>query len=184
MAAALRGELDTLSVKRNEAISGHMQDQFDSLTQVTAELEAMDPITKGLSEEFKSLASTINNEIINGIEGMIDGTKTLGQVASSMLKQIASQMLQAAIMGPQGSGGIGGMLLSGLGSIFGGGASTAGPGGFQLSPDATPKFKMPGFAKGGNPPVGKPSIVGEKGPELFVPSTSGTIVPNGQFGGG
>jgi phage-related minor tail protein len=36
-----------------------------------------------------------------------------------------------------------------------------------------------GFAGGGNPPVNKPSIVGENGPELFVPKTAGTIVPNG-----
>jgi phage-related minor tail protein len=35
------------------------------------------------------------------------------------------------------------------------------------------------FAEGGNPPVNKPSIVGENGPELFVPKTAGTIVPNG-----
>ena len=35
------------------------------------------------------------------------------------------------------------------------------------------------FAEGGQPPVGKPSIVGENGPELFVPKTAGTIVPNG-----
>jgi hypothetical protein len=36
-----------------------------------------------------------------------------------------------------------------------------------------------GFAGGGDPPVNKPSIVGEKGPELFVPKTAGTIIPNG-----
>jgi hypothetical protein len=35
-----------------------------------------------------------------------------------------------------------------------------------------------GFAEGGQPPIGKPSIVGENGPELFVPKTAGTIVPN------
>jgi hypothetical protein len=34
------------------------------------------------------------------------------------------------------------------------------------------------FADGGNPPVGKVSVVGEKGPELFVPRTAGTIIPN------
>jgi hypothetical protein len=37
------------------------------------------------------------------------------------------------------------------------------------------------FAQGGMPPVGRPSIVGEYGPELFVPSTSGTVVPTGAF---
>jgi len=35
------------------------------------------------------------------------------------------------------------------------------------------------FADGGRPPVGKPSVVGERGPELFVPDEPGTIVPNG-----
>ena len=34
------------------------------------------------------------------------------------------------------------------------------------------------FADGGNPPVGKVSVVGERGPELFVPRTAGTIIPN------
>jgi phage-related minor tail protein len=40
-----------------------------------------------------------------------------------------------------------------------------------------------GFADGGNPPVNRPSIVGEKGPELFVPRTAGTIIPNNNLGG-
>ncbi len=40
-----------------------------------------------------------------------------------------------------------------------------------------------GFAEGGNPPINKPSIVGEKGPELFVPKTAGTIIPNNGIGG-
>ena len=38
------------------------------------------------------------------------------------------------------------------------------------------------FANGGRPPVGRPSIVGERGPELFVPQQAGTIVPNGAVG--
>jgi hypothetical protein len=42
--------------------------------------------------------------------------------------------------------------------------------------------KMLGFAGGGQPPVGVPSIVGENGPELFVPNSAGTIIPNGKFG--
>jgi len=34
------------------------------------------------------------------------------------------------------------------------------------------------FADGGRPPVGKASVVGERGPELFVPDSAGTIIPN------
>lgn len=33
------------------------------------------------------------------------------------------------------------------------------------------------FADGGTPPMGKVSVVGERGPELFVPKSLGTIVP-------
>ena len=39
------------------------------------------------------------------------------------------------------------------------------------------------FAEGGRPPIGKASIVGEKGAELFVPDSAGTIIPNNELGG-
>jgi len=57
----------------------------------------------------------------------------------------------------KGSGFSFGTLFKGIGSIF-------------------------GFADGGSPPVNRPSIVGERGPELFVPRTAGTIIPNGAMG--
>ena len=60
-----------------------------------------------------------------------------------------------------------------------------------LAQDATRPFIGPGlllglsgllgFKDGGEPPVNKPSIVGEEGPEIFVPKTSGTIIPNNVF---
>lgn len=39
------------------------------------------------------------------------------------------------------------------------------------------------FADGGRPPVGKPSIVGERGAELFVPDTAGRIISNEDLNG-
>lgn len=41
---------------------------------------------------------------------------------------------------------------------------------------------MSGFEDGGRPPVAEPSIVGEKGPEVFVPDQPGTIIPNDKVG--
>ena len=181
----LKLNLELLSIQRNEKISGHMRDQFESAMQLNGELLLLTTQATGLSDEFQSLANTINNEIINGIEGMIDGTKTLGQVASSMLKKIASQMFQTAIMGPSGSGGIAGMLFGALGIGGGGGISGFAP---SLATSGTNFFgggfsPMSFFANGGRPPVGRPSVVGERGPELFVPRSSGTIVPNHALGG-
>lgn len=179
-------DLELLSVQRNETISNHMRDQFESAMLLNGELMGLIPETAVLKDEFKSLADTMNNEIINGIEGMIDGTKTLGQVASSMLKKVANQMLQMAIMGKSGSGGLFGSLLSGIGGIFTGGLSGFGPS--SLATSGTNFFDggfspIDFFANGGRPPVGRPSVVGERGPELFVPRSAGTIIPNHAMGG-
>jgi hypothetical protein len=37
------------------------------------------------------------------------------------------------------------------------------------------------FADGGRPPMNKMSLVGEEGPELFVPDSAGQIIPNDFF---
>jgi TP901 family phage tail tape measure protein len=44
--------------------------------------------------------------------------------------------------------------------------------------------KIPGFADGGFVRAGQLAIVGERGPELFRPAVSGTIIPNEKMGGG
>ena len=109
-----------------------------------------DELVRKLEEQqaaAKQLADTIKNQITDAIMGAIDGTKSLGESLSSVLKMMAANFLN------QGIGGIGKAL------------------------------KIPGFARGGQPPVGRPSIVGERGPELFVPSRAGTIIPNNQLGG-
>lgn len=49
-----------------------------------------------------------------------------------------------------------------------------------FAPDL-PGFRIPMLAGGG--PISGPAIVGERGPELFVPRMSGTIVPNHALGG-
>jgi len=58
--------------------------------------------------------------------------------------------------------------------------SGAGPGGSFFGSIG----KLFGFANGGMPPVNRPSIVGERGPELFVPQSAGRIIPNHALGMG
>lgn len=52
------------------------------------------------------------------------------------------------------------------------------PSGAVNTGSATGFDMMQAFADGGEPPVNAPSIVGERGPEIFVPRTAGTIIPN------
>jgi phage-related minor tail protein len=42
-------------------------------------------------------------------------------------------------------------------------------------------FKIPGLATGGPAQANQPYIVGEKGPELFVPKSAGTVIPNNKL---
>lgn len=43
-------------------------------------------------------------------------------------------------------------------------------------------FGLPGLAEGGPAKANKPYIVGENGPELFVPKAAGTVIPNKDMG--
>jgi hypothetical protein len=51
-------------------------------------------------------------------------------------------------------------------------------GGFDFT---IPNLPIPALAKGG--PINGPALVGEQGPELFMPRSAGTIIPNHALGG-
>ena len=180
------------------------QKRYDAYVQtlenIYAQADATEILTfkqKELSDEAVKLADTINNEIVTGITGMIEGTKTLGDVLTNVLKKFGQQLLETAILGKQGSGGLFGTIFSAIGGIFSGGNPLSGfapslSSGLDSKALFTTDLGLPDFgsipsgfkfANGGRPPVGKASLVGEKGPELFVPSRAGTIVPNHQLGG-
>lgn len=76
----------------------------------------------------------------------------------------------AAGMPPTSFGGGGGTTYSGANNI-----SAGQGGGVGFDQNGNP---LRGYAEGGKPPVGQPSVVGEKGPELFVPDQPGTVIPN------
>lgn len=57
-------------------------------------------------------------------------------------------------------------------------------GGTQMGATMFPSMFAPGKALGGPVSAGKPYTVGENGPEMFIPSQSGTIVPNNKMSGG
>jgi len=82
----------------------------------------------------------------------------------------------AGIFGAAGS--ITGMF--GTGGIFaaGGGAPTANLSGTNAMATKIPGFAVGGRAGGGPVTARQPYLVGEQGPELFVPSGNGRILPN------
>ena len=69
-------------------------------------------------------------------------------------------------------------------SVLGGIVSGAAPGGAPIETSSGASNFGGGFAAGGSVMAGMPILVGEKRPEIFVPSSSGTILPNAMLGGG
>jgi len=109
-----------------------------------------------LKDRFMEIGKSIEQGIVSNLTDAVMGTKTLAQAAISVLNDLKRKLVEVAIQ----------RAVSGIGRSIGG---FLGIGGL--------------FANGGRPPVGIPSVVGEKGPELFVPDRSGTIIPNSQLGG-
>jgi hypothetical protein len=113
--------------------------------------------------------------VTQNLESAIDQFVTTGKLKfSDLARSIIADLIKIQMRAQLTS------MFSSLGSIFGFGGGGGGGGLFSSAPSAG-GLKL-GFADGGDPPVGVPSLVGERGPELFVPKTSGTIIPNHQLG--
>lgn len=128
--------------------------------------------TGGFARDIAAMRAQLDGPLLSaadaagrGIENaLVRATRTgrlgfddLRKVALSVLADIASSAIRSgidALFG--GSGGVGGGgLLSAIGSLFG----------------------APGRATGGPVSPGRAFVVGERGPELFVPTASGRIEP-------
>ena len=142
----------TLQMRDVEAIVAKNQALQQQLTQA-----------EQLKAVYSDIGMSIKSGVVDAIQGAIDGTKSLGEVAANVLSNIANKILDVAInmalFGAMSGTGTGGGLLGGL-------------------------FKPPGRALGGPVAGGSTYMVGERGPELFTPSRSGSIIPNNALGGG
>ena len=131
-----------------------MQDAFRNMS---TELE------RG-QQSFEAVMGNMNAALDNFVR---TGKLSFKDLATSIIQDLISIELKAQAMSIFKS-------MGGMSGIFGSMFAPAGAGGYSTS--------MAQFADGGEPPVGQPSIVGERGPELFVPKSSGTIIPNNMLG--
>ena len=138
-----------------------------------------------LREKFMEIGQGIEQGIVSGLTDAVMGTKTLAEAATGVLNNLKRKLVEVAMQ--RAVSGIGNFFGNALSGIFGGGRkSNIFLGSANAFSGAGSSFDMGllGFANGGRPPVGRASIVGERGPELFVPRTAGTIIPNNAIGGG
>jgi hypothetical protein len=155
----------------------HASDTIDTETMIrlTGEAGAAFAATSGDVEDMASRLSMVNEEanktipamsqlaqmsndagsmIAQGFEDAILSGQKLGEVVRSLGRDLVRLVFSQMVTQP---------LAKGVGNVLRG---------------------IPFMAAGGPVSGGSPYVVGEQGPELFVPHASGTIVPNNKMGGG
>jgi len=137
-----------------------------------------------LKQKFDEIGQSVEDNLVQNLTDAVMGAKSLGDALTNVLRGLQRQLIEMAVQ--NAVGGIGRLFSNVLGSAFGlsggGAASLVTDNVFNTGFD-TSLIGAGKFANGGNPPVGRASLVGERGPELFVPQKSGTIIPNHALGG-
>ena len=118
---------------------------------------------------FEKAGTVLERGLLSAIRRGSLGFDDLKQLALSAMSEIAASAVQSGLSGLFGgsaaqgaSGGLGNLLGTALGSLLG----------------------LPGRATGGPVAPNRPFLVGERGPELFVPTSAGRVETLGQERGG
>ena len=144
-------------------------DVYNEATRVLNEqLKGTPTLADKIEDAFKSMSGSIASTFTDVIFGLKDGFTALQDIALSVLRTIIQTMIQTFVqqqmakmsfsaLGGLGMGALGGIgILGGIGMLLGG-----------------------MFANGGNVASGrKPIVVGERGPELFLPGRAGEVISN------
>jgi phage-related minor tail protein/transposase len=147
-----------------------------------------------VTEQYGGIANSIGTAFSTSFKGIINGTMTAQEALAGffqsvadafldMAAQIIAKWIQMTILNSILSlfPGGGGLAKSGGSGFDMGGINNTGLGTFK----ASNSFANLGMRAAGGPVAGgTPYIVGEKGPELFMPGRSGTVIPNDALGGG
>ena len=147
--------------------------------------KALDEVLKKYPQ-IGEAATAASQLATQGTLEMINGTKTAQQAFADFLNSIVDILMKSAAQMIAQYIAIGiARSFAGVGGLFQGAGPVQFPGSTSVNPAAA--FKLPNLmarAGGGSVTAGQPYLVGERGPELFMPGRSGGIAPTGSFGGG
>lgn len=128
--------------------------------------ESMEKTNDALARQ-KDMAQELGFTFSSAFEDAIIGGRGLSQVLGGLAQDVARVVLRKSLTEPMGNALSGMIKESGITSFF------------------SDMFNFGGARAGGGPvDSGSTYLVGENGPEMFTPSTSGSIIPNGALGGG
>ncbi len=142
--------------------------------EMTRSLADLDQQVKKIGEDYQRfglIAGDVARDLTDSLSGLLFTGKGLGEVFSGLAEQIGKLVLQLLVMKP---------LTDWLTGAFSGQTKASG---WLGAIGKGIVHGVLGFAEGGNPMPEYPALVGERGPELFIPHTAGTVIPNSRLGG-
>ena len=180
------------SAFENEMLKSGNTEQATRLAELTNQLTLAQVQAQGMESSVLAIGDAFGTAMTSGVASLIDGTATAQEVFANFLNTIAEALMKAAAQMIATYVAIGiARMFAGMGGGGGGNAATAlgsnpnvaaysGTGIGDIGIGTFGGFK----ANGGSVSSGQTYMVGERGPELFVPGRSGTIVANDKMGGG
>ena len=140
--------------------------QEDPISAMTEKMIALKQITQ-------ELGNALSENLASGFANAVTSGQNFGQSMIELFKNIARQIAGMIVKA---------MVLAALFTYLGIGDAK----GMSKSAGLFKNFQtsLTGKSGGGSVVAGQPYMVGEKGPEMFMPGQSGTIIPNGNVGGG
>ena len=151
-----------LEAKNREEATEKAREESEKQLKVFLEgLEKAEAESRQFQEIFTNNLGDALTDLVTGAKSLSDAFKDMTDSIVQSITRIAAQKVAESIFGTrEGGGGWMGDIVKG---IFGGG------------------FKF--AAGGGSFGAGQPMVVGERGPEIIVPSSAGSVVPNHALGG-
>tara|TARA_R100000149_G_scaffold58619_1_gene27605 strand:+ start:462 stop:2330 length:1869 start_codon:yes stop_codon:yes gene_type:complete len=165
----LKGREKTL--ESDKLINDKLKERVDIQKKNTEEIEKQQKETDKLKDKMEAVGEEIERSIKDNLREAITGAQSFGEAMTNVLNRIRDKIIDAQLD----------KLLGSFGENFGKSASEGGGKGLGgiLGGILGGLFK----ANGGPVRANQPYIVGERRPELFVPRTSGTIMPTVPMGG-
>jgi hypothetical protein len=176
----------------SQAEQNRLVAEYSRLREAQVNQEAMNAVIAVGQNAFGELERSIGDMVKNGTFNL----ESFRDVAKNVLGDIASMIIKLGVTNPIMNGlfgaGASGNSLPTLGNLVGGAGSGLLGGLFSSQGALSRLFStgsasfigpmpIPGFAEGGSPPVGMPSVVGEDGWEMWVPDEPGNVLNQKQL---
>ncbi len=146
-------------------------DTVPDLAKVSDEMAAIQTRNEELNNSFQAIGMSVSN----AFKGMLTGAMSFKDAMKGIVSAVIDELFRLFVVQQ-----IVGMVSGAIGGLTG----TPAPSGGAFG-SSTGNY-LPGIARarGGSVAKNSPYMVGEQGPELFIPGGSGTIIPNRNLSSG